>query len=148
MNKYSLNIACWNINGLDDDKLTDKDFEAFICKYDCVILLETFISNNKNIKQFHTYCLPAKKVARRGRSMGGTIILTKPDIRKHISFFKSKCDTFCWIKFERLYFSLRKDLYVCAAYIPPITSSSRTNDENKYIQFDILQEEHVFSIYK
>ena len=31
MNKYSLNIACWNINGLDDNKLTDKD--SFICKY-------------------------------------------------------------------------------------------------------------------
>ena len=37
MNKYSLNIACWNINGLNDNKLTDKDFEAFICKYDCYL---------------------------------------------------------------------------------------------------------------
>ena len=74
-----------------NDKLNDKDFEAFICKYVCVILLGTFILNIKNIKKF---IYQQKTLQGEEGQWGGAIILTKPDMRKHIFFFKSNVTLF------------------------------------------------------
>ena len=144
--KYAFNIACWNINGLTNEKMNDEEFRLLISKFDCVILLKTFQLKCDNIKDYYTFCLPAKKVSARGRPMGGTVIVTKPETRKLMSILKSKCETFCWLKFTKEKLNLDKGLFVCAAYIPPIDSSSRRNQNqnDKYEQFDILQEENLY----
>ena len=59
---------------------------------------------------------------------------------KQIIESQSKC--IIWLKFDKSYFNLDKNLYICAVYIPPIESTAYTKN-NKYIPYDILENEYI-----
>jgi hypothetical protein len=69
-------------------------------------------------------------VSSNGRYYGGLGIFRKISIRDHIKILPSTLKDFQWIKFEKDFFHLENDIYVCAAYIPPPISSSYTKKLN------------------
>ena len=50
---------------------------------------------------------------------GGLGIFRKISIKDHIKILPSTLKDFQWIKFEKDFFHLENDIYLCAAYIPP-----------------------------
>jgi hypothetical protein len=50
----------------------------------------------------------------------GLGIFRKISIKDHIKILPSTLKDFQWIKFEKDFFHLENEIYLCAAYIPPI----------------------------
>lgn len=133
-----LKIACWNIQGVTQEKLQDKSVIDFIKKYDCVILIETWLNYNVNLNNQYTYCQPAVK-SKRGRSKGGIVITMKNAIRKGVKILDVIDSHIVWLKLEKKFFNFVEDLYMCTIYIPPIESCKKIYGENKYELWDTLE---------
>lgn len=137
--KNRIKIGCWNIQGIRDEKLSDKVLVDFINDNDCVILIESWLNSSINLINQYTYCQPALR-SKRGRSKGGIIITMKDNVRRGVKIVESTNSHMVWLKFEKQYFKLEKDLYVCALYIPPIDSCKNLYSGNRYELFDLLEE--------
>lgn len=116
-------IACWNIQGFTNDKCQDENFVRSIKMHDCTILLETWLICNVNISGYTTYCLNAQK-GKHGRSKAGIVIVMNTKLKQRTKIVESVDSHMVWIKFQKEYLNLDKDLYLCAIYAPPQTSTS------------------------
>ena len=132
----NLKINCWNIQGLLNDKTQDESFTEIINAYDCTILLETWLNHNVSISGYYTFCLNAEKSSY-GRSKGGIAIVLKNNLRKGIKILEKVNSHMLWIKFGKDFLNINKDLYLCAIYIPPVTS---VNAEDICELWDKLEE--------
>jgi hypothetical protein len=74
-------------------------------------------------------------VSSNGRYYGGLGIFRKISIRDHIKILPSTLKDFQWIKFEKDFFHLENDIYLCTGYIPPINSSY---SNTKKLNVDII----------
>lgn len=129
----NLAISSWNIQGLGD-KCRDDFFLSFM-KYDINILLETWkgTDHNYNLKDYKIFQKCRKKKKRSKRFSGGIVILYKSTIHDGI---KEICDVTSsenriWLKLDKTFFGLTRDLYVCACYVPPISSTYYDDDFSK-----------------
>ena len=125
-NNYGLKIASWNIEGLNEDKCKEKYIIDYIDKNDCTIFLETWLNNSVKFDNVYTYCLPAQKSSK-GRSKGGIIITLKNNVKPGVTILESVYSHIIWLKFDKRCFSLKKDVFVCANYIPPSVSFKDPN---------------------
>ena len=56
------------------------------------------------------------------RASGGLIIYIKDNIRKGVKLIKNEVDCLIWLKFDKCFFQISEDIYLCVAYIPPENS--------------------------
>ena len=90
--KYHLLVSAWNVNGLNREKLKDKEFVRNITKYDIVCLTETWTTNERNIKvqgftEFHN---PSpNRLKKKGRNSGGVIVYKRNNVYDGVSCVSS-----------------------------------------------------------
>ena len=137
---HNLTVSSWNINALGD-KCRD-DFFISCLNSDINILLETWKGTDAqiNLSNFNVIQKCRKKSKRSRRFSGGIIIFYKSKLHKgiveltNISTSKNRI----WLKMEKDFFGFKKDLYLCACYIPPFNSPFYDDDfiklENEIIQ--------------
>jgi exonuclease III len=121
LQKRSLKIASWNINGSGGHKqwkLKDKKFIQEVKKFDIIALSETHCARTNFIclpgyftQQSHIE-YPGKK------AIGGIALLVKNDIKSAVNIVKD-ADDYIWFRLEKTFFGLDRDVFACAAYIPP-----------------------------
>ena len=130
MMKTNFSIGSWNIQGLGG-KTEDEQFVSCL-KYDINILLETWkgSDSNSNIEHFKILQKSRKKKLRSKRFSGGIIIYYKSNLHKGISEVNNvtKSENRLWFKLDKFFFGFKKDLYVCACYVPPLSSSYYNED--------------------
>ena len=114
-------IACWNIQGLSDDKCKEKCIVDYIANNDCSIFLETWLNNPVKFDNVYTYCLLAEKSVK-GRSKGGITIILKNNVKKGVKILEHVNSHIVWLKFDKKYFSLDNDVFGCIIYMPPSIS--------------------------
>ena len=122
--KTSLNIGYWNINKLiskQTDKSKDDLFINTINKSDIFGLAEVKCDLNKfHFDNFVTLYIERKsKIG--NQSYGRLGILVRNTIRKGVKYPPVKCSEYQWLKLDKTYFGLDKDMYIC--FIPPQYSS-------------------------
>ena len=74
------------------------------------------------------------------KGSGGLAILAKKHIRPGIKFEKIISSDFIFIKLCKKFFRMPEDVYICAAYLPPINSSYAHKAQNASL-FDVLEDE-------
>ncbi len=81
--------------------------------------------------------LPSQKLntVRQGRDSGGQIIWYKSKLHNHINTVKQG-NYYTWLKIHKELLSSRKDIFLCAIYIPPSESPYYSEDT-----FSTLEEE-------
>ena len=122
--KYtSLNIGCWNINGLRNI-YQDMLFLENVKQYDILCLQETKLSSElpDSILNFHCFYVYRPRETNYPVS-GGMVILVKPQVIKGITMLENSSSEVQWLKLDKNYFSLEKDIFLCFAYIAPSNSS-------------------------
>ena len=125
IHRTNLKIASWNINGVggtNQDKLKDKKFIQEVQSHDIIALSETHCAKNKYVclPGYYTYqshiSYPGK------RAIGGIALLIRKSIKPGVHIVKDAND-YIWLKLEKTFFGLERDLFICAAYIPPERSN-------------------------
>lgn len=128
-NSCLLKISCWNIQGLSGEKCNDKTLVGLICKYDCSIIVETWLNSSVNLCNQYTYCNMAQK-SKRGRSKSGIFITMRNELRNGIKIIETN-DHMVWLKLEKGFFYLELELYICPIYIPPADSEINKSNNDK-----------------
>ena len=132
-NVHNLSISSWNIQGLGD-KCRD-DFFLSCLKYDINIILESWkgIDQTYNLSEYKFFqkCRKKKKGSR--RFSGGIVVFYKSMIHKGITEMRdiTLSDNRLWFKLDKTFFNWNKDLYICACYVPPISSAHYDDDFSK-----------------
>ena len=141
MNKIisRLKFGFLNVGGLvnkEGNKLEDPLFLNEIQKFDIMFLVETHIGYDldmPNLGPFHCYTVCRPK-SRNNRYYGGLAILCNVHIKPHVKILPNNNSEFQWVKLEREFFGLRRDVYICVVYIPPASSSY-----SQSIDYDLLE---------
>ena len=136
--KNSLSILTWNLEGLITSDGTNKLRLPMVLnivhRYDIICLNETWQDNDNNTnlngyKQYTSFRSFKHKNAK--RNSGGVAVLIKNNIAKGVSKLKSASDDSIWLKLDKNFFGLEKNLYLCCCYLIPQNSSTLTwNDIN------------------
>lgn len=133
MNINNLTISSWNVQGLGD-KCRD-DFFVSCLKYDINILLETWkgTDQNYNFEGYKIIQKCRKKKKRSRRFSGGIVIFYKSELHKGITEVSeiSLSENRVWIKLDKTHFGWEKDLFICACYVPPLSSPYFDDDFTK-----------------
>ena len=66
--------------------------------------------------------------------MGGTLVLVKKDIRAGIKVIDNLNGDKIWIRLKKEFFRLKRDIFVCFAYVPPLTSCFTQNLDDDIFQ--------------
>lgn len=145
-----LSICAWNMHGLST-KLNNPDFFDFVCKFDIIILTETWFSYDINLS-FNGYSYKnfiRKKNCKKSNdgNRGGITVLYKEFLEDGIRFIQnSLSDNFVWLELNKNFFNCDKNIYVCGAHIPPYKSPYFKEDfellEQDICAFD--NENHIF----
>ena len=81
-----------------------------------VIVISQFVEMSSN-DRYHDGLV---EMSSNDRYHDGLGIFRKISIKDHIKILPSTLKDFQWIKFEKDFFHLENEIYLCAAYIPPI----------------------------
>ena len=122
----SLKLLAFNVEGLKF-KLEDPTFLDLIFDHDICFLSETWKANDckLSIPGYWDYSQVRPKHKRAIRHSGGITIMVKDSIRPGIKVAQDT-EGFIWLKMSKEFFCLVQDLYICAAYIPPKNTTTRT----------------------
>ncbi len=86
------------------------------------VLLETWCTDNSNpsLDGFTCFNLLSRKVKKAGHGSGGISVFVKNDVLPGISRLKSHTHPcYMWLKLDKFFFGMAKDLFLCAVYAPP-----------------------------
>lgn len=132
INNYisQLSISAWNVHGLGD-KINDNFFVEKLSS-DINILLETWtgVKPKANLQDYLSISKCRKKKKRSKRHSGGIIVFYKMELTLGITYIQNgtKSENRLWLKLDKKVFGLESDLYICAVYIPPASSTHFDND--------------------
>ena len=121
-------MCFWNIGGLKsrtNDTLNDPIFLKQIENFDLIFLAETHLgpessAPNLGSYNFHTVC--REKSKHNNRHFGGLGILVRKCLHNFVTILPNTCRDYQWIKLDKIFFNLNRDLYICLIYIPPTVS--------------------------
>ena len=124
MNFNILKIGNLNINGNLLDKSSNKDFCELVKKYDIFCIQESWLTETQNLdvenyKLFRSDRVKKKKAI---RGSGGVVTLFKKHFEKGLSNIISKSTDILWMKFDKTFFNLGRNLFIGNCYIPPCNS--------------------------
>ena len=124
MNFSILKIGSLNINGNLLDKSSNKDFCELVQKYDIFCIQESWLTEtqNLNVENYKLFRSDRVKKKKEIRGSGGVVILFKKHLEKGLSKIISKSTDILWMKFDKTFFNLDKDLYLGNCYIPQCNS--------------------------
>ncbi len=140
----TLSISMWNIQGLNSSafglKSLNTEFQKSIKEMDIIILQETWSRADAITHcppNYREIILPSQKLStvRQGRDSVGQIIWYKSKFHNHINTVKQG-KYYTWLKIHKELLSSRKDIFLCAIYIPPSESPYYSKD-----MFSTLEEE-------
>ena len=103
-------------------KQSDSQFSDIINKYDIIFLSETWTHKDSktDINGFSSFHFPRTFIHKKAkRSSGGIIIYYRNSLKSGIKCIRSFNDVICWIKLDKDFYHVEKDIYLCATYIPP-----------------------------
>lgn len=134
--RHNVKIMTWNVKGLfytdEHDnricKLHVSEIQNELLDFDIVCLQETWCTDmqaqdleNEIFKVFYSnrsFRHPnSKKIS------GGVMVLIKKSILSGIKRMPSSVDDSIWLKLDKKYFGLSKDVYLSCLYLPPENSS-------------------------
>ena len=137
---HGLKLSYWNINGLfrkheDYCKLTDPMFINLVKNCDLIGLSEIHCGNDENIiyDGFHTELSIRPKPPKARKHSGGLLVLIKNQIKQGIKRIKSNPGNFMWLRLQKSFFNMDKDIYLCIAYISPTNSTYTRNTNEDYL---------------
>ena len=127
-----IKIGVWNIHGLflkinnvKFCKLDDPEVLNRISEFDVFCFQEIQCSDKDvaplTIPNFRKFPF-TRKVSSNNRFYGGSLLLIKSNLKEGIKIVENNNPEKIWIKFEKKFFNLDKDLYQCFSYAPPLTS--------------------------
>ncbi|CAG2185067.1 unnamed protein product [Mytilus edulis] len=124
-----------------DDNLSNNGINMRLLK---LALEETWKGESKEytIPGFNTISKIRKKNKRGKRYSGGIIIFYKNSIHQGLTYVKngSLSNNRLWLKLDKNFFGLSDDIYICAVYIPPVSS---THYDDDFLQLE--KEINIFS---
>ena len=96
------------------------------------IVLETWKGTEPDfcIHNFNIIQKCRKKKKRPKRFSGEVMIIYKSNLHKGITEVKNltRSENRIWIKLDRNHFGFQTDLYICACYVPPVSSGYYDED--------------------
>lgn len=139
--RTNLSMCFWNVGGLKSklyDKTQDISFIKNISQHDIVFLAETHLGycDTIHIEGFH-YFPVCRPISSNNRFFGGLAVLTKRHVRDGVKILPIRNTNFHWIKLEKDFFNLDKDIYICIIYFPPHNSSYMLNSD---LETEILEQ--------
>ena len=148
-----INIGVWNIQGLFPKvnnvkvcKLEDPEILKRIADFDVFCFQEIQCSDKElkfNVPGFRKFPF-TRKVSSNNRFYGGSLLLIKSNIKEGVKIIENNNPEKVWIKFEKKFFNLTKDLYQCFSYAPPLNSPYTQS-----LDYDVLETlENDISKYK
>ena len=139
-----INIGVWNIHGLFQSinklklcKLEDEEIQKRVQDFDIFCFQETQCGTN-DIKQswmpdYRIFPFE-RNISANNRYFGGSLILIKKKIKEGVKIIENSNSDKIWIKILKNFFNLKKDIYFCFSYAPPLNSPYTKN-----LDFDVLQ---------
>ena len=126
--KPAIKIASWNIHGLfskECDKTKDQMLIKSISDKDIVILTETKCSNSDTIHVPNYYCYSLNRTPLQTAKThsGGIAFLCKQELKQGIAILAPTSEDYFWVKLKKSFFNINQDLYICAIYNPPPSST-------------------------
>lgn len=145
MSTQTFNILTWNIDGITN-KLNDKDFINYLLSFDIFCVLETWLQTlSDDISSMFSghICIfvPAKKLSRFGRAMGGIILFINKTYEKYIRNIEISCEFGIFLKVKKEFLQLDKDLILSCMYLPP--QGSPFYDELQINGMDLFEDVFV-----
>jgi exonuclease III len=112
------------------NKLHDQNFIDQIKEFDIVLLSETHVGYETTVDVENFFYYPfCRQKSKNNRYFGGLGILIKKDIRKGIKFLEDGNSEYQWLKLDKSFFQLKKDIYLCTLYLVPQSSPYLTKME-------------------
>ena len=148
-----VNVGVWNIHGLFTKgnnsklkKLEDPELKRKIKSFEILCLQETHCGPKDTslllvpgYKLFRSH----RKMSGNGRYFEGMLLLIKEELKPGITVVNKSNEDKMWIKLKSEFFNLKKDLFICFTYVPPITSEYVKN-----LEYDLMQKmEEEITIY-
>ena len=141
--RTSLNIGVWNIHGLFSKinnirycKLDDPEISKRIADFD-VFCFQEIQCSDKDLQ----FIIPGfrkfpftRNVSSNNRFYGGSLLLIKTNIKEGVRIIENNDPEKVWVKFDKTFFNLSKDLYQCFSYAPPLSSPYTQN-----LDFNVLK---------
>ena len=129
---FSFSFLHWNVNGLLN-KLQDTDFVSFLCTYDFICIVETFLDtlDSAVFSTHKCFCRPAVRFPGRGRPSGGICVLIRNEYAHFFRQIEYKgVGNFIVFILDKKLFDLEKDILIVCVYVPPEGSPY-------YVHFDV-----------
>ena len=128
-----ISICSWNAQGIANKlgcKLEDDRVIKVFKQHDIVCLTETHcVEYDINIPGFCSFQIIRPKVKKARKGSGGIVVLVKKELRKGVTFIKSKVlpHDVIWVKLSKTFFKgWSENLFLCVAYFSPANSSYTT----------------------
>ena len=156
MSITEVRVSCYNINSLGrvlkkgsenkrKNKIDSVELANLLNKNEIIFLLETWLKTEKEIDEnkirgFKSFGKYRKHQATR-RGDGGILCFVNDSIQEGVSVIGSESDDLLWIKLDKTYFGIEKDLYICGVYISPDENNAVVYEHLLQKPFEILHEE-------
>ena len=136
----TLSFMTWNIQGVKQ-KLQDIDFLNTIYPNDFVALEESWLDtvDDFSLAEFSYFRSDRKRSKAARRNSGGVVLLFKHKYINGLQKLKTEMNDIIWVKLDKLFFNLEKDIYICVAYLSPENSSIFKDKTNSLFE-DIEKE--------
>ena len=136
----TLQIVFWNLNGLNQDKLSDMILGKLLKYHDIILLCETWASENDDFilegydyfNYPRRYCHPKCK-----RDSGGLGIFIKSSLKHGIKTWRNTDDVVAWFVIDKSLTGLEHDTYIACVYIVPEYSTYQNHNEYEILLDDI-----------
>jgi exonuclease III len=136
-----LKIGSINIQGGSSRKLSFHEVKELVNTFDIVCLQETWLTDRDSLQLtgYNIHRSDRKNNKRKHCGSGGVVTLYKSNLEKGVSKIKSQSNDLMWMKLDKHFFHLEKDMYICNCYISP--QNSAVTESDIVTPLDILQQE-------
>ena len=145
----NLKIGSLNIGGNAKVKCLCPDVVEIVNSHDIFVILESWLGADDSCPHmdgFLNFRSERKKKCKARRNSGGIIVYIRKNIAKGVTKIENSSTEAIWMKLDKLYFGLYKDLYLCAQYIAPRNSPQYIISDDGHDRHDKLSNEiDIFS---
>ena len=101
--------------------MTNADFISYVCSFDFICLVETFVKdfNSTVFRDYTCFCLPAIKFMMQGRRSSILLCLIKKEFMSYVKTFNVVAHDFGAVLIDKTLFTSDKDVLYVYCYVPP-----------------------------
>ena len=134
---WNIHVLYCNINKTKINKLDDPEFKKRLKSFEILCLQETQCGPNDtmslSVNGYRVFS-SHRKISQNGRHFGGSLLLVKNELKHGIRITDNLNGDKIWIKLKKDFFNFEKDIFICFAYIPPLSSTY-----TRKLEYDIFQ---------